>query len=79
MPYQAMSKSKELFFELLRISTGAETTLSCAYSEKEWQGAYNLAEEQTIVGVLLDALEKVQENGDNMIPSKNGRSGKNHS
>ncbi len=70
MPYQAMSKSKELFFELLRISTGAETTLSCAYSEKEWQGAYNLAEEQTIVGVLLDALEKVQENGDNMIPSK---------
>ena len=70
MPYQAMSKSKELFFELLRISTGAETALSCVYSVKDWEGAYHLAEEQAVVGVLLDALEKIQENDAKSVPSK---------
>ena len=70
MLYQDMSKSQELFFELLRISTGAETALSCVYSANDWEGAYHLAEEQAVVGVLLDALEKVQENDAKSVPSK---------
>ncbi len=65
-----MGKSQELLFELLRISTGAELVLSHAYSDSEWEGAYNLSEEQTIVGVLFDALEKIQNNDVGLMPSK---------
>lgn len=70
MSYQDKSKSQELFFELLRISTGAETAISCVYSVEDWEGAYHLAEEQAVVGVLLDALEKIQENDAKSVPSK---------
>ena len=45
-------------------------TLSRAYTEKEWEGAYNLAEEQTITGVLLEALEIIQEESPELMPSK---------
>lgn len=64
------SESLELFGELLRVSTGAKTVLSRVYSDKEWKGAYKLAEEQTIVGVLFDALEKIQNNDVGLMPSK---------
>ena len=70
MSYQGMSKSQELFFELLRISTGAETAISYVYSVEDWEGAFHLAEEQAVVGVLLDALEKIQENDAKSVPSK---------
>lgn len=63
-------KSNELFFELLRVFTNAKTTLSRAYSEKEWEDAYNLAEQQTVLGVLLDALEKIQKDRADLMPTQ---------
>lgn len=65
-----MNTSHELLFELLRISTGAKATVSRAYSDEEWEKVYNLAEEQTIAGVLLDALEKIQDESPELMPSK---------
>ena len=65
-----ITKSQELLFELLRISTGAKTTLLRAYTDKEWEGAYKLAEEHTITGVLLDALCVVQEERPDLMPSR---------
>lgn len=62
------SESQALFFELLRISTGTEIVLSRAYSDKEWEGAYNLAEQQAILGVLLDALERIHKEGADLMP-----------
>lgn len=54
-----MSKSYNLFFELLLVSTGARESLTQPYSEKEWNGALQLAQEQTVTGVLMTALEKL--------------------
>lgn len=57
-----MTKSQELLFELLLVSTGARKMLSHGYTDQEWKEAYNLAEEQTIAGVLLSGLEILQQN-----------------
>lgn len=57
-----MTKSQELLFELLLVSTGARKMLSHGYTDQEWEEAYNLAEEQTIAGVLLSGLEILQQN-----------------
>ena len=57
-----MTKSQELLFELLQVSTGARKMLSHGYTDQEWEEAYNLAEEQTIAGVLLSGLEILQQN-----------------
>lgn len=65
-----MGKAHELFFELLRISTGAQQSLCKIYTDKDWEGAFRIANEQTIVGVLLSALEKIKEEGDDSLPSK---------
>lgn len=65
-----MSKAQELVFELLLVSTGAKRTLSHPYADKEWEKAYNLAEEQTIAGALLDALENVRDESPELMPSK---------
>lgn len=65
-----MTKSQELLLELLRISTGAKTTLLRAYTDKDWEGAYKLAEEQTITGVLLNALEIIREESPDLMPSQ---------
>lgn len=65
-----MRKSHELFFELLRISTGAQQCLCKAYTDRDWEGAFRIAKEQTIVGVLLSALERTKEEGGDFLPSK---------
>lgn len=65
-----MTKSQELFFELLRICTGAQQSLYSTYSDKDWEGAYNIAEEHSVVGVLLSALEKIKEEDSSLLPSK---------
>lgn len=54
-----MRKSEILFFELLQICTGARECLKQTYSEKEWEGALRMAQEQTLTGVLMSALEKL--------------------
>ena len=69
-----MTKSQELLFELLLVSTGARKMLSHGYTDLEWEEAYNLAEEQTIAGVLLSGLEILQQNVNDNLTLNEGRS-----
>ena len=55
-----MNKSQELLFELLHICTGSQQTLCGVYSEDDWERAYAMAEEQSVTGVLLPALDIIQ-------------------
>lgn len=55
-----MSEAQELVFELLLISTGAKQSLTHSYCDKDWEAALDIANEQAILGVLLDALVRIQ-------------------
>lgn len=63
------SKGQDLFFELLLIAAGAQERLSQDYSLKEWKKAFTIAVDQSIAGVLMPALELLQQNG-TQLPSK---------
>ena len=52
-----MSESQMLFFELLLVCTGAKDSLSRLYTEEQWNEALVMAQEQSIEGVLLSAIE----------------------
>lgn len=56
-----MTESQELFFELLLVCTGAKDALTRTYSEAEWNDALEIAQEQSIEGVLLSAIERLPE------------------
>ncbi len=56
-----MSESQKLFFDLLLVCTGAKTSLRKPYTEVQWNEALVLAQEQTIEGVLLSAIERLPE------------------
>ena len=45
-----------LFFELLRIALGRQEKLSRTPSEQEWSDLYEMAKEQTLLGVLYEGL-----------------------
>ena len=53
------SKQQDLFFELLLVCTSAKDSLSRCYTEDQWSAALSLAQEQTIEGVLLSAIERL--------------------
>lgn len=64
------SRGQNLFFELLLIAAGAQKQLSQEYySLKEWNKAFSIAVDQSIAGVLMSALELLQQNG-TQVPSK---------
>ena len=63
------SKGLDLFFELLLIALGARKQLTKVYSSQEWYKALSIAIEQSIAGVLMSALELLQQNG-TQLPSK---------
>ena len=66
-----MRKAQELVFELLHICTGAQRSLCQSYTAQDWEEALDIAEEQAITGVLLDALEAIQERGPSpMLPPR---------
>lgn len=50
---------KELFFELIRVSIGQADKLGHAPSAEEWEWMFDKAQEQTLGGVLLPALDKL--------------------
>ena len=52
-----MTEPQELFFELLLVCIGAKDSLSRLYTETQWNNALELAQEQSIEGVLLSAIE----------------------
>ena len=57
----------QLFFELLLVTTGARDRLKRQYTEKQWEGALAMAQDQTVTGVLMTALERLPKE---QLPSK---------
>ena len=62
-----MTKSEILFFELLQVCTGARDCLKHSYSDEDWEGALQIAREQTVTGVMMTALERLPKE---QLPSK---------
>lgn len=52
---------EQLFFELIRVSIGQADRLGHTPSVEEWEWLFNKAQEQTLGGVLLMALDRVPE------------------
>ena len=67
MSNELMQESQKLFFDLLHVCIGARDTLQRQYTEKEWGGALKMAQEQTMTGVLMSALERLPKE---QLPSK---------
>lgn len=53
------TKTKDLFFELLKVTVGALEQLSRSPSASEWEEIKAEAERQSVVGVMLDGLERL--------------------
>ena len=51
----------DLFFRLLRITSGLSESVPDGVSEQEWQRLYEMAEEQSLLGVLFRGVEKLPE------------------
>lgn len=49
----------EAFFELIQITVGIRGGFSKVLSDKEWGGLLDMAEKQSLAGVLLNGLEKL--------------------
>ena len=67
--YSNNTKGQDLFFELLLIAAGARKQLSQDYSSQEWEKAFSIAVDQSMAGVLMSALELLQQKGA-QLPSK---------
>jgi len=50
-----------LFFELLQVALGNRDELSRVPTRKEWKDLYQESEKQSILGVMLDGLERLSE------------------
>ena len=48
-----------LFFELLQVSLGAREELSRVPTFDEWRAALEMAKKQSVIGILLDGLERL--------------------
>lgn len=62
-----MTNSETLFFELLQVCVGTRDSLKQVYTDKQWNEALEMAQEQTITGVLVTALERLPKE---QLPSK---------
>lgn len=51
--------ARDLFFELIKVMVGSLDQLSSTPSENEWEEIMEEAERQSIVGVMLDGLERL--------------------
>lgn len=47
------------FFELMQVALGNRESLSGVPTAEEWEGLYDLAREQAVVGVLLDGIKRL--------------------
>ena len=50
-----------LFFELLQVALGNRNRLSRVPTKKEWMALYQESEKQSILGIMLDGLERLPE------------------
>lgn len=58
-----MSEKERLFFELVRVAIGKSATFSKRLSEKDWEAMLAIADKQAVVGGVLTALERLNEQG----------------
>ena len=47
------------FFDLIKVATGYKTSLSGVPTAEEWKDIYSLTRQQTLLGVLFSAVEKL--------------------
>lgn len=52
-------KHQTCFFELISISLGHREMLSCVPTAEDWRTLYKMAQQQTLVGVLFTAIERL--------------------
>lgn len=50
----------ELFFELIHVALGQRQQLSYIPSEKEWEGLYTMAKQQTLLGVCFFGVQELR-------------------
>lgn len=55
---------KELFFELIRVAIGTQSTLSRLPSEGEWEELSALAEKQSLTGICFSGLQELGADAD---------------
>lgn len=48
-----------LFFELLKVAIGKDVKLSASPNVDEWTGIFDLAQQQTLVGVMFEGIERL--------------------
>ena len=56
-----LTRTEELFFELLRIALGTQETLTGQLSDEEWLEVSQMAVKQSVLGILYTAVEKLPE------------------
>lgn len=53
------SLAESLFVELIQVALGNRKHLSCIPSEREWNGIYGKAMQQTLLGITFEGIEKI--------------------
>lgn len=48
---------EQLFFELIRVATGMQNTLSKTLSTLEWKQLYDMAKKQSLVGICFVSIQ----------------------
>lgn len=48
-----------MFFQLLKVALGNREALEGVPTAEEWEGIYSLAQEQAVVGVMLQGIERL--------------------
>lgn len=56
-----LTRTEELFFELLRIALGTQETLTTTLTDNEWLEVSQMAVKQSVLGILYSAVEKLTE------------------
>lgn len=56
-----LTRTEELFFELLRIALGTQEGLTTTLTDDEWLDVSQMAVKQSVLGILYSAVEKLPE------------------
>lgn len=59
-----MNDINSIFFELIRVATGTQESLTCMPSAREWGELYKMAKKQSLVGICFAALQRLGTDAD---------------
>lgn len=59
-----MTNINNLFFELLRVAIGTQSSLSRVPSAQEWKALYDMAKKQSLVGICFAGLQRLGADAD---------------